>query len=166
MEKAVPEKITEQWRALEREARKAKLWFHQEVPLYPTGPVVLYLMTLLVVSPIVFAAIAFNLPAFVAGWYAGKKFPDDRNVISLWKILGGAPTFALWIGAVVVTTILLEKFLWLAAYVALTCAGLKLYYRFKKLAVAGHNALRRPALRKRALALRQSLLQSLPHETA
>jgi 1-acyl-sn-glycerol-3-phosphate acyltransferase len=165
MEKAVPEKIMEQWRALEQESREANLWFHQGVPLFPTGPVVFYLVALLAVSPVVFAALALNLPALVAGWYAGKRFPDDRNVISLWKILVGAPAFALWIGVVVVTMTLLGKFWWLAAYLALTCAGLKLYYRFKKLAVAGHNVLWRPGLRNRALAVHQSVLQFLPHET-
>ncbi len=166
MEKAVPEKIMQQWRALEQESREANLWFHQGVPLFPTGPVVFYLVALLAVGPIVIAALALNLPPFVAAWYAGRKFPDDRNVISLWKILVGAPAFALWIAVVVVTMMLLGKFWWLGAYLAFTCAGLKLYYRCKKLAVAGHNALWRQGLRKVALALRQSLLQSLPHETA
>jgi 1-acyl-sn-glycerol-3-phosphate acyltransferase len=166
MEKGMPEKIMDEWRRLEQESREAKLWFHQGVPLFPTGSVVLSLVALLAVSPIVLAAIALNSPAFVAGWYAGKKFPDGRNVVSLWKILVGLPAFALWIGVVVVTMLLLGKFLWLAAYVAVTCAGVKLYCRFKKLAVAVHNALRRPGLRERALAVRQSVLQSLPHETA
>jgi hypothetical protein len=66
---------------------------------------------------------------------------------------------------VVITLLLLGKLLWLAAYVAVTCAGVKLYYRFKKLAVAVHNALRRPGLRKPALAFHQTVLQSLPDET-
>ena len=144
----------------------ASLWIHQGVPLFPVGPAVFYLLTLLVVSPIVFAAIALNLPAFIAGWYAGKKFPDGRNVVSLWKILVGVPIFALWGGAVILTLLLLGKFLWLAAYLAVTGAGVKLYYRFKKLAVAVHNALRRPALRSRMLKFQQMVLQSLPDETA
>ena len=165
MEPAVPEKILEEWRGLEPESREAKLWCHQGVPLFPAGSVALYLAALLVVCPIVFAAIAFNLPAYAAGWHAGKKFPDGRNVVSLWKILVGIPSFALWFGVVAVTLLLLGKFLWLAAYVAVTCAGLKLYYRFKKLAVAVHNALRRPGLRKQALAFHQTVLQSLPDES-
>jgi 1-acyl-sn-glycerol-3-phosphate acyltransferase len=165
-EKFVPENIVSEWHGLDQEAREAKLWFHQGVPLFPTGPMVLYAAMLLALGPVVFAAIALNLPAFVAGWYAGRKFPDDRNVISLWKILVGVPTLALWIGVVVVTMTLLGKFLWLAAYAVVTCAGLNLYYRFKKLAVAVHNQLRRPSLRKRAVALHQSVLQSLPDEPA
>lgn len=166
MERAVLEKILDEWRGLERAVGDGKLWFHQGVPLFPVGAVVPYLVALLVASPIVLAAAAFNLPAFVAGWYAGKKFPDGRNVVSLWKILVGLPAFALWAGAVVLTLLLLGKLLWLAAYVAVTCAGLKLYYRFKKLAVAVRNALRQPALRCRMLAFHQTVLQSLPDETA
>jgi 1-acyl-sn-glycerol-3-phosphate acyltransferase len=165
MERAVPATIMDAWRGLEPELRDAKLWFHQGVPLFAVGPVVLYLAALVVACPIVVAAIALNLPAFLAGWYAGKRFPDDRNVVSLWKILIGVPAFALWIGAVAVSLVLLEKFLWLAAYAAVTCAGAKFYYRFKKLAVAVHNSLRQPALRSRMLAFHQTVLQSLPDET-
>jgi hypothetical protein len=164
MEEAVPDKIMDAWRGLEPEMQAAKLWFHQGVPLFPVGSVVLYLAAFFLVSPIVLAAIAFNLPAFLAGWYAGKKLPDDRNVISLWKILGGATAFVLWSGAVAVTLLLLGKFLWLAAYVAVTFVGMKLYYRFKKLSVAVHNALRQPALRERVLAFHRIVLQSLPDE--
>jgi 1-acyl-sn-glycerol-3-phosphate acyltransferase len=165
LERAVPEKIMDEWRGLESVWGDGNLWFHQGVPLFPTGPVVLYLVALLGAGPIVFAAIALNLPAFIAGWYAGKKFPDGRNVVSLWRILVGLPALALWAGAAVLTLLLLGRCLWLAAYVTITCAGAMLYYRFKKLAVAVHNALRRPALRSRMLAFHQSVLQSLPHET-
>jgi 1-acyl-sn-glycerol-3-phosphate acyltransferase len=166
LEAAIPERIMDEWRGLEPALKDTRLWFHQGVPLFPVGPMVFYLMALLVISPIVFAAIALNLPAFIAGWSAGKKFPDGRNVVSLWKILVGVPVFALWGGAVILTLLLLGKFLWLAAYVAVTCVGVKLYYRFKKLAVAVHNALRQPALRSRMLRFHQTVLQSLPDETA
>jgi 1-acyl-sn-glycerol-3-phosphate acyltransferase len=166
LEAAIPERIMDEWRGLEPALKDTRLWFHQGVPLFPVGPVVFYLMALLVISPIVFAGIALNLPAFIAGWSAGKKFPDGRNVVSLWKILAGVPVFALWGGAVILTLLLLGKFLWLAAYVAVTCVGVKLYYRFKKLAVAVHNALRQPALRSRMLRFHQTVLQSMPNETA
>jgi 1-acyl-sn-glycerol-3-phosphate acyltransferase len=165
MEKSVPENIFKEWRDLEPELREAKLAWHRGIPLYPAGPFVLDLAALLAISPIVLAAIALNLPAFAAGWYAGKKFPDDRNVISLWKILVGVPAFALWLGVVVVTLLVLGKFLWAAGYVAVTCAGVKLYSQFKKLGVAVLNAFRCPALRNRVLAFRQTVLQFLPDES-
>jgi len=134
------------------------------VPLFPARPVALYVAAVLAVSPVVFAAVALNFPAFLAGWYAGRKFPDDRNVISLWKILVGVPVFALWAGIAVATLLASGRFLWLAAYLAVTYAGVKLYYWFKKLAVVTHNAVRQPALRQRILTFHQKVLQFLPDE--
>jgi 1-acyl-sn-glycerol-3-phosphate acyltransferase len=166
LELDVPEKVMNEWRGLEPALKGARLWFHQGVPLFPVGPPIFYLAALLVISPIVFTAIALNLPAFIAGWYAGKKFPDDRNVVSLWRILVGVPVFAIWAGLIVIAMPLLGKIWWLAAYVAVTCAGVKLYYRFKKCAVAVHNALRQPALRNRMLKFHQTVIQSMPNETA
>lgn len=163
MERAVPESVAKEWHELA--LTNAKPWFHQGVPLFPTGPVLLYALALAVISPIVLAAIALNLPAFAAGWYAGKKFPDDRNVISLWKILVGTPVFALWSAAVTLTMLLLGKTWWWVAYVAITWLGLELYYRFKKLAVAVLNGFRYPELRPKMLAFHQTLLHSMPDET-
>ncbi|HXJ58674.1 MAG TPA: 1-acyl-sn-glycerol-3-phosphate acyltransferase [Verrucomicrobiae bacterium] len=166
MEQAVPAEMLRAWSSLEPELRSAKLWLHQGLALFPVRPVVVYLAAFLVVAPLVIAAIGINLPAFLAGWYAGRKFPDDRNVVSLWKILIGVPMFAVWGGAVIVSLLLLERFWWLAAYAAVTCAGLQLYHRFKKLAVALHNVARKPTLRPRMLAFRRMVLESLPDETA
>ena len=166
LERAVPERILSEWRSLEPELRQAKLRFHQGAPLFPMGPVPVSLLALLVIGPVVLAAVALNLPPFLAGWIAGKKLPDDRNVISLWKILAGIPVFVLWVVALVLAAILSGKLLWLAAYVAVTCVGLKLYCRFKKLAVAIHNGLRCPKLRTRMLAFRETVIHSLPDEAA
>lgn len=163
MEHAVPEEVTKEWQELA--LTNAKLWFHQGVPLFPAGPVLLYALALALISPIVLVAIVLNLPAFAAGWYAGKKFPDDRNVISLWKILAGAPVFALWAAAITLTMLLLGKIWWWLACVAITWLGLKLYYRFKKLAVAVLNGFRYPELRPKMLAFHQTLLHSMPDET-
>jgi 1-acyl-sn-glycerol-3-phosphate acyltransferase len=165
IEQAVPEKILEQWQAVEPELRSGKLWFHQGVPLMPVGPFPLYVLALLVTGTLTLAAIVLNLPPFVSGWFAGKRFPDDRNVISLWKILLGVPIFVLWMVCLTLTLLLLGKFWWLAVYGAITWLGLKCYYRFKKVAVAVHNGLCCPALRPRMLTFHQTVLQSLPDET-
>jgi 1-acyl-sn-glycerol-3-phosphate acyltransferase len=140
----------------------ARLLFHQGVPLVPMSPVWIYALALLVGAPIVAAALLVNLPPFLAGWFAGRKFPDDRNVISLWKILIGIPVFALWATGVVVVLLLKGKLLWLGLYVVVTWLGLALYYRVKKLAVAVHNGIRYPQLIPRLLAFRQTVLNALP----
>jgi hypothetical protein len=138
------------------------LLFHQGVPLVPMAPIWIYALALLVCAPVVGAALLLNLPPFLAGWFAGRKFPDDRNVISLWRILIGIPIFALWTAAVCLVLLLQGKLLWLVSYVVVTWLGLQLYYRVKKLAVAVHNGVRFPQLRSRLLAFRQTILSSLP----
>ncbi len=166
LEKAIPEEIAKEWEELEPRLRTAKIWCHQGVPLFPIGPVLVYMGVLILLAPFVLGAILLNLPAFVASWYAGKRFPDGRNVKSLWKLLIGVPVLALWSTACIVTLLALGKFILLAGYVGVTVIGLEFYYRFKKVSVAIHNAFRRPGLRKRALAFHQTVLRSLPDERA
>jgi hypothetical protein len=113
-------------------------------------------------APIVAAALLLNLPPFLAGWFAGRKFPDDRNVISLWRILVGIPVFVLWAAAVCLGLLLQGRLLWLGLYVVATWLGLQLYYRVKKLAVAVHNGIRCRQLKFRLLAFRQTVLNALP----
>lgn len=108
------------------------------------------------------AGVIINLPPFLAGWWAGRKFPDDRNVISLWKILVGIPVFTLWILAVAIILLFAGKIWWLAGYGVVTWLGLKCYYRFKKLLVAVHNGVRHPRLRPVMLAFHRTVIESLP----
>lgn len=164
LEKAIPAEIAKRWEELEPQLERAKVWFHQGVPLFPIGPGLVYAGVLVLLAPFVLGAILFNLPAFVAGWYAGKRFPDGRNVISLWKLLIGVPVLALWSTACIVTLLALGKFILLAVYMAVTVIGLKFYYRFKKVGVAIHNILLQPGLRKWALAFHQTVVRSLPDE--
>ncbi len=138
------------------------LCFHQGVPLMPMTSSWLYALMLLVCAPIVGAALLLNLPPFLAGWFAGQKFPDDRNVISLWRILVGIPVFAIWIGVVSLLLILEGKLLLLGLYAAVTWLGLVLYYRVKKLAVAVHNGFRHPEVKPCLLAFHQAVLNNLP----
>ena len=140
----------------------AQLWFHQGVPLMPMAPTWVYALVLMVCAPITGAALLLNLPPFLAGWFASRQFPDDRNVISLWKILVGIPAFAIWVGVVSLVFLLEGKPLLLGLYAVITWLGLQLYYRVKKLAVAVHNGFRYPELRPRLLAFYQTVLNALP----
>jgi 1-acyl-sn-glycerol-3-phosphate acyltransferase len=165
MERAIPEAILKKWSVLARDLAGTKLRSHQGLPLFPTNSILLAALSLFVTGVLVSSAVAVNLPAFTAGWFAGKKLPDDRNVISLWKILVGVPCFALWIAILLVTIISLGKLSWLVAYVAVTWLGLKCYSSFKKTCVALHNTLRHPAFRPRMIEFYDTVLQSIPDET-
>jgi len=166
LEHSIPEVILAESAGLENELRGRRLFRHQGVPLFPMGSVLLYVIALLVLAPVVLAAIVLNFPPYLAGWLAGRKLPDDRNVISLWKILVGVPAFWLWAGLVAGVALLSGHCLLLAAYALLTWLGVALYYRVKKLAVAVHNGLRSPELRGRMLAFRQTVLGALSSEQA
>jgi len=164
LEREIPEPIRVAGDRLEPELRRSKLLYHQGVPLFPMGPVPVYVLAWLVLAPLVLGAIALNLPPFFAGWFAGKKFPDDRNVISLWKLLAGVPVLWLWMISVAGACLALGRPLWLVGYVGLSWMGLFLYYRVKKLTVAVHNALRHPKLRKAMLEFRETVIRNLPEE--
>jgi 1-acyl-sn-glycerol-3-phosphate acyltransferase len=166
LETSVPEPILQQWRSLEPDLRQARLWQHQGVPLFPTGSCGACVLALCLAGPIVLAAIIANLPAYVAGWWAGNRFADAPNVISLWRVLVGIPALILWTTAVALVLMLRGEPWWLAAHLAITWAGLKLYHRAKKLAVAVHNGLLHPGLRPRVLAFRELVLRALPGESS
>lgn len=162
LEQRIPEAILKAADGLEPELSRSRLLSHQGVPLFPMGPLWLYGVALAVFGPLVLAAFLLNLPPVLAGWLAGKKFPDDSNVISLWKILVGVPAFALWGAAVVLALLVEQRPLGAVLYVLLTWLGLELYYRVKKLAVAVWNGSRYPKLKPRMLAFRQTVLEALP----
>jgi len=160
LEKQIPEPIL---RAAENlDWGGPRLLFHQGVPLVPMGSALIYLLALVLLAPVVAAAMLVNSPPLLAGLVAGKKFPDDVNVISLWKVLVGIPTFLIWTCLVGAWCFLLGKPAWFVMYAALTWAGLHLYYRVKKLAVAVHNGLRYPQLRPAMLCFRETVTRNLP----
>jgi 1-acyl-sn-glycerol-3-phosphate acyltransferase len=163
LEKGVPARVVAAWSALEPELKARKLWYFQGVPLYPLGSVGGYALALAVTAPLVALAILLNLPPFLAATWAGRKFPDGRNVVSLWRLLIGLPAFMLWTGGVALTALACGGAGWLAGYAAVTVTGLWLYRRVKKLAVAVHNSLRVPELAERVRALRALLLTEVPH---
>jgi 1-acyl-sn-glycerol-3-phosphate acyltransferase len=162
LEAEIPMPILEAGSALETELQSKRLLLHQGIPLAPMGSVWIYVFALLLLAPIVLGAIVLNLPPFLAGWLAGEKFPDDLNVISLWKILVGIPVFLLWICIVSLLCLWNGELIGLLGYAVLTWLGLILYYRAKKLAVAVHNGLRYPRLRTAMFRFRETVLQNLP----
>ncbi len=166
LEPPIPEKILNAWQALELEFKKRKLLYHQGVPLFPMGPRWLYLALLVVLGPLVLAGAVLNSPPLLAGWRAGKKFPDDQNVISLWRVLVGMPLFCLWALSLGVTAWAAGCWAWFGVYCGVTWVALAFYYRVKKLAVAIHNGWRYPELKPSVLSFRETVLNEIIDETA
>jgi 1-acyl-sn-glycerol-3-phosphate acyltransferase len=166
LERQVPEPIRTEAQRVDSFLCGRRLLTHQGVPLVPMGPALLYVLAFLAFAPIVAAAVLINALPMLAGFYAGRKFPDDVNVISLWRILVGIPVFLLWLLAVSATLLLAGKPRWLVVYALVTWAGLQLYDRVKKLAVAVHNGLRHPNLRPEMLQFRELVLKHLAPDPA
>ena len=164
LEHSIPEKVLAAWQALEPELAKREMLRHQGVPLFPLRPVGRYALALAGLAPVVGAALLLNLPPFLAGGWAGNTFPDDRNVISLWRTLVGIPLVILWTLLLAVLAVALGQLPWFGIHCLVTLAGLKLYYPVKKLAVAVHNGLRHSDLRSPMLAFRELVLEELPDE--
>ena len=79
LERGVPEQITAQWRALEPDLRQAGPWLHQGVPLFPVGPMALYVLALVLIGPVVAAAILLNSPGLCRrSGTLGENFPTAR----------------------------------------------------------------------------------------
>ena len=83
LERRVPAPILSAWHGLTAEVADRRVWRHQGVPLFPVGPPPRDGVALGLAAPVVLAAIAVNAPPFFAAAWAGRKFCDGRNVISL-----------------------------------------------------------------------------------
>jgi len=165
LEHQIPEAVLQEGARLESDLKGRRLLLHQGVPLVPMGSALIYTFALVVLGPVVAAAVILNAPPLLAGRLAGRKFPDDINVISLWKILVGIPCFFVWIVLVAAFCICSGKLFWLLVYATVTWAGLHLYYRGEKLFVAVHNGLRYSKLKQPMLRFRETVIRSLPQDT-
>ena len=166
LERGVPPAVEAAWRELEPELTKRPLWLHQGVPLFPMFSLPMYALLLAATALLALPGVVLNFPPLAAAAWAGRKFPDDRNVVSLWKVLVGIPTFLLWAGSLFVAAAISGHWLWLTGWLVATAMSLKLWYRVKKLAVVVHNGLRFPELRARVLAFRELVLKEVRDEPA
>ena len=166
LERGIPPVVEAAWRDLEPELARRRLWLHQGVPLFPMGSQAWYALLLIGAAGLALPGAALNFPPFAVAAWAGRKFPDDRNVVSLWKILVGLPAFLLWAVALIAAAAVSGRWLGFAAWLAATVMSLMLWYRVKKLAVIVHNGLRFPELRARVLAFRELVLKEVRDEPA
>lgn len=79
--------------------------------------------------PIILLFFLLNILTFVIPYVVAKKFADDVNVITLWRILSGVPTFLLQTIVYIVLSIWCP---WLLlAYIVITIIGLRTYRAWK-----------------------------------
>ena len=149
------------WQKLEEKARGRRLLRHQGVPLFPLRmPWAYVALTALLALPVLAGAL-LNLPPLAVARWAGQRFPDDTNVIALWRILTGVPLLLLWAAAWISTAAALGSGEMLVAYLVLSGLAVSGWYRLKKLAVVAWNGTFHPDLREDALAVRHAVLAAL-----
>jgi 1-acyl-sn-glycerol-3-phosphate acyltransferase len=156
-EQRLPGDAVSAWQNLEDKARGRRVLRHQGVPLFPLRlPWAYVIVTALLALPVVAGAL-LNLPPLAVACWAGKRFPDDTNVIALWRILTGVPLLAMWAGMWALT-----GSAWLlAAYLILTWLAVRGWYRLKKTAVVAWNGTFHPDLRADALTVHHTVLAAL-----
>jgi 1-acyl-sn-glycerol-3-phosphate acyltransferase len=161
-----PGSLGDQWKALQQSGKWSSLWLHQGLPLFPLSRFLtpLYALWFAVAAPVVLLGGLLNAPPLLASFLAGKFCADERNVISLWRVLIGIPAALIWFLFVVSLTVMLGQWGVFFAYLAASGLGFLSYYRVKKLAVTIHNGLRFPECRDDALLFHRSVLASLSYE--
>ncbi|WP_395739845.1 1-acyl-sn-glycerol-3-phosphate acyltransferase [Prosthecobacter sp.] len=165
LEHAIPTPLETGWRQLSADFVRPGLLFHQGVPLCPIFPLFVMFIVLVLIGPITLAGWLLNAPPLLAGAWAGQRFADGPNVVSLWRLLVGAPVFVAWVALLTVVLILSGHPAWLACYALITLATLKLTRLTRKVIIEINNGLRHRDLRGRALHFHQQLLSTLPDET-
>ncbi|NNC90403.1 MAG: hypothetical protein HKN82_18260 [Akkermansiaceae bacterium] len=164
MEDELPAEAVAAWRELESKAAGRMLMRHQGVPLFPLATPWVYLLGALALALPVAAGALVNLPPLAAGWWAGRRFPDDTNVISLWRILTGVPMFLCWAVTFCVWAAMRGPW-WLApAYLFLTWTSIRGWYRLKKSAVTAWNGIFCRGLRAPAHAVHRAVIAAMSRQ--
>ena len=160
-EKRIPLKLQVSWEALRNKLRagnpirgKAANTFSQMSPS-------LALFAGILLAVLVGIGAVLNFLPLCGAYWAGKKFPDAPNVITLWRILIGAPLFLLWFLAVFTGLAVSGRAAWFLGFLLLTCLGWLAYQPARQLFVAGWNGIRFPELRREYLDFQKLLFEEL-----
>lgn len=163
LEPSIPANLCAPWHAL-RDSLATHHLLHPEKSPFSPYPLLLTALAALLLSLFVLAAAVLDFLPLLAAYFAGRKLAEGPNVITLWRILVGAPLFALWILANLGLAVFLKSPLLFLVYLALSLLGLISYAPWKRHLRHSLNALRFPSLRSNYLAFRSTLLQELrPH---
>lgn len=160
LEPAIPAQLLQPWLTLRDALDSRGLLNPEKSPFSPQSPILTALSALLL-SPLILAAALLNAPPLLAAYLAKRKLPDGPNVITLWRILIGAPVLFSWIVFLSALSLFLKSPLIFLAYIALSLIGLFAYAPWTGHLRYSFNALRAPSLRRDYLAFRSTLLQEL-----
>jgi 1-acyl-sn-glycerol-3-phosphate acyltransferase len=157
---AIPPTLRDRWLALRAALAEHRLLNPEQSPFSP-HPLILTILAAILLSPLVLVAAVLNFLPLGAAYFAGRQLADGPNVITLWRILVGAPFLFLWILVPLGATLFLKIPLLFVAYVAISFLGLCAYASWRRTLSHSFNAVRSPSLRHTYLAFRSDLLQEL-----
>jgi 1-acyl-sn-glycerol-3-phosphate acyltransferase len=163
-EAGVPAELKADAARLRELALDAGAMTHQGVPLTPIGSPLPYLIAWLALAPLMGMFFLVNLPPLAAGYLASRTLPDERNVVAFWRALVGIPAALLWCPATALMLASLVGVPAALAYLFVSAAGIRGFYRFRKLTVAVFNRLRAPQLAVPLLDFHRALLGSLKRD--
>jgi len=158
-EAGVPDDLRAAAHELLDAARRQHAKLYQGVPLLPAGGIPACALAWLVLAPIEATALALNLPVVALARWASRKFPDERNVVALWRMLAGVPAGIVWGGLMSAALLALSGAPAALAYLCASGAAIRLHDDFRRRSIALHNAAFAPGLRAR-LASFQGMLAS------
>lgn len=152
------EEQADRWEALRTEALAQGVLFYKGAPGWegPRGASPLRLA--LLAAPAALAAV-LNLPPLLAGFWAGRRFPDGPNVVALWKILAGVPAFLAWALLLAAASLWSDRPDLLILYALATVAGLHCWSPAHRSAVSYLNGRRHRPLLERIEAFRTEVFQ-------
>jgi 1-acyl-sn-glycerol-3-phosphate acyltransferase len=160
-EKGIPKQLRSSWQVLWDGMRAANLKQSAAASTFAAAVPWISLFVGLLLVPLVAVGSLLNFLPLAGAYWAGKKFPDAPNVISLWRILAAAPLFFLWFLAVFAALAVAGKAVWFLLFLLLTVLGWLEYRVARQFLVAGSNAIRFPELRRRYLEFQKLLIQEL-----
>jgi hypothetical protein len=152
-ERDLPPALSEQLSIVEAQARLSGAWTYQRLPLVPKGSVFPTLMMWLPLAVLMAGFSIPNLPPLFAGYYAGRKLPDDINVVAIWSATIGLGTAFLFTSALTVGLLLTGHWVALLTYFAVSWAGVRAFDFFRRLTVVTYNGL----IARRGRGLRESM---------
>lgn len=90
--------LEERWQSLKQASEKAGAKRYNRIPLVPGGTTRPHILTLIGLGPFVAFMLAVNAPVLTAARLLAARLADDRNVISLYRLLVGLPLMIIWGG--------------------------------------------------------------------